>query len=62
MSCYTLTEAQFFSIVNTIADQHNCRLVNIDTDKRIIDIVGSSESEYDCAVKLEKILGQYTIN
>jgi hypothetical protein len=36
----TLTETQFLSMVNTIASQHNCRLVNIDTNKRIINITG----------------------
>ena len=60
MSCNTLTETQFFSLVSTIVSQHGCRLVDIDIDKRIINIAGPSESEYVCAVELEEILGQYT--
>ena len=60
MPCNTLTETQFFSLVSTITSQHGCRLVDIDIDKRIIKIVGPSESEYACAVELEEILGQYT--
>ncbi len=60
MSCNTLTETQFFSLVSTIASKHACRLVDIDVDKRIVNIVGPSESEYACAVELDEILGQYT--
>ncbi len=60
MSCNTLTEMQFFSIVSTIASKHGCLLVYIDVDKRILNIAGPSGSEYACAVELEKILGQYT--
>ena len=60
MSCNTLTETQFFSLVSTIASQHACRLVDIDVDKRIVNIAGPSESEYACAVELEEILGQNT--
>ena len=60
MSCNTLTETQFFSLVSTIADKHGCLLVDIDIDKRIINIAGPSESEYACAIELEEILGQYT--
>lgn len=61
MSRNILTETQFLSMVSTIADQHNCRLKNIDTNKRIINIVGPSKSEQACAIKLEEILGQYII-
>ena len=60
MSCDTLTETQFFSLVSTIASQHGCRLVDIDVKKRIINIAGPSESEYSCAVELGEILEQYT--
>jgi len=60
MFCNTLTETQFFSLVSTIASKHGCLLVDIDVDKRIINIVGPPESEYACAVELEEILGQYT--
>ena len=60
MSCNALTETQFFSLVSTIASKHACRLVDIDVDKRIVNIAGPSESEYACAVELEEILGQYT--
>ena len=60
MSCNTLAETQFFSLLSTIASKHGCRLVDIDADKRIVKIAGPSESEYACAVELEEILGQYT--
>lgn len=60
MSCNALTETQFFSLVSTIVSQHGCLLVDIDVDKRIVNITGPSESEYACAVELEEILGQYT--
>ena len=60
MSCNALTKTQFFSLASTIASQHGCRLVDIDVDKRIINITGPSELEYACAVELEEILGQYT--
>jgi len=59
MSCNTLTETQFFSLVSTIASKHGCLLVDIDVDKCIINIAGPSESEYVCAVELDEILGQY---
>ena len=60
MYCNSLTETQFFSLVSTIASKHGCLLVDIDDDKGIINISGPSESEYACAIELEKILGQYT--
>ncbi len=60
MSRNTLTETQFFSLVSTIACKHGCLLVDIDDNKCIINISGPSESEYTCAIELEKILGQYT--
>ena len=60
MCCNTFTETQFFSLVSTIASKHDCRLVDIDVDKRIINIAGPSESEYACAVELVEILEQYT--
>jgi len=61
MSCntLTLTETQFFSLVSTIASQHGCRLLDIDVDKRIINIAGPPESESACAIELDEILGQY---
>ena len=59
MSCNTLTETRFFSLVSTIAGKHGCLLVDIDDDKRIINIVGPPETEYACAVELDEILGQY---
>ncbi len=59
MSCNTLTEKQFFSLVSTIAGKHGCLLLDIDVDKRIINIAGHPESEYACAAELEKILEQY---
>jgi hypothetical protein len=59
MSCNTLTETQFFSLVSTIASKHGCLLVDIDVDKCIINIAGPSESEYVCAVEIDEILGQY---
>ena len=60
MSYDTLTETQFFSLVSTIASQHGCRLVDIDIDKRIINVAGPSESECACALELGEILEQYT--
>ncbi len=60
MSCNTLTETQFFSLVSTVAGKHGCLLVDIDDNKCIINISGPSKSEYTCAIELEKILGQYT--
>ena len=60
MSCNTLTETQFFSLVSTVASQHGCQLVDIDVDKRVINIAGPLESEYACALELGEILEQYT--
>jgi hypothetical protein len=55
-----LTETQFFSLVSTITNKHNCRLLDI--NKRIINITGPSESEYACTTELENILRQHLVD
>lgn len=62
MSNNTLSEAQFFSLISTITSQHACQILNIDVNKKIINITGPSGSEAACAIQLEKILGEYLID
>lgn len=45
-------EAKMLTQINIIAINHNCKVVDIDFEKNIINIVGSSENELDCACKI----------
>lgn len=55
-----LTEEQFFSLVSLIAGNYGCRIVDIDIDRRVINIAGPTENEMACALELNEILYKYT--
>lgn len=51
-----ITEAEFIQQVNIIAENHNCRTVFIDPDKRIINIEGPEAQETICAKAIEAFI------
>jgi ribosome maturation factor RimP len=53
-----LKEDQLLTIVKNVAEQHGCRLVDIDFDKHIVNIEGPDDAQAQCAVALEQVLGR----
>lgn len=45
-------EAKMLTMVNLIAGNHCCKVVDVDFDKHIINLSGSKEAEHDCAVAI----------
>lgn len=45
-------EAKMLTQINIIAGNHNCKVMDIDFDNNIINILGSPENELDCACKI----------
>jgi len=39
-------------MINMIANNHYCKVVNIDCVNRVIEISGTEEAEHDCAVAI----------
>ena len=60
MSPFCLNEKQYFNFVAAIAVMHGCRLVDVDFQKRIINIKGGVQDVSNCAVELEQVLGSET--
>ena len=60
-NCKILTEAEFMTIVNVVASNNNCEIVDRDFKKCIVYFKGLSESEVKCAIDLEDALGEYTV-
>jgi hypothetical protein len=52
-----LRDEQLLTIVNTVVEQHGCRLANIDFENHILNIEGSEEAQARCAQALEEVLG-----
>lgn len=51
-----MTEAEFIQQVNIIAENHNCRTVFIDPDKRLINIEGPESQQTVCAEAIEEFI------
>ena len=45
-------EAKMLTMINLIAGNHHCKVIDIDFDKHIINLSGDKESEHDCAVAI----------
>jgi hypothetical protein len=43
-------------IVIRIIEQHGCKLVDVDLDKRILNIEGPEAAQVECALALDKLL------
>jgi len=54
-----LTKKQYFNLVAAIANLHNCRLMDIDFPRRIINIAGHRKAVNACCVELEGLFGRY---
>lgn len=51
-----LRDDQLLTIVNAVAEEHGCRLADIDFENHILNIEGSEEAKTRCALALEKVL------
>lgn len=45
-------EAKMLTIINLIAGNHYCKVIDIDFEKHIINLSGSKEAEHNCAVAI----------
>lgn len=45
-------EAKMLTMINLIANNYYCKVVNIDCANRVIKISGTKETEHDCAVAI----------
>ena len=52
-----LRDEQLLTIVNSVVEQHGCRLVDVDFENHILNIEGSEEAQARCALALENVLG-----
>ncbi len=52
-----MTESEFVTRINLIAESHNCRTVLIDPDNRLINIEGPDESQTACAIEISELMG-----
>ena len=52
-----LTEtAATLTLIATIAKEHGCRLIDVDLEKNVIDLEGSDDDKFACALALEEAL------
>ena len=45
-------EAKMLTMVNLIAGNHFCKVIDIDFEKHIINLSGTKDAEHDCAVAI----------
>ena len=58
MSPKYLTKRQYSNFVAAVAILNNCRLVDIDFSRQIIDIEGPLTNIHACCTELEAMLGR----
>jgi len=47
---------RMLTLINSIVLTHECRIVDIDLEQRIINIEGPEEAKIQCAMAIERIL------
>lgn len=52
-----MTESEFVTRINLIAESHNCRTVFIDPDNRLINLEGPDEAQVACAIEISEVMG-----
>jgi len=53
-----LTDQQYFNFIAAVATVHDCRLVDINSSERIIEIEGQPQSVCACSAELQELLEQ----
>ena len=53
-----LTEKQYSNFVSAVAILHNCRLINIDFPKQLIQLEGTPDDMNTCFHELSMVLGK----
>jgi len=54
-----MDEAEFITAVNMVAENHNCRVKEIDFIAKTFEIACPRGNELDCAAELEEVLKEY---
>ncbi|MCK4788138.1 MAG: hypothetical protein KAV87_30625 [Desulfobacteraceae bacterium] len=54
-------EAAFVTAVNILAKKHDCRIIECDYEKRLIEIEGPPEKQLKVALALDKFLAQWEV-
>ena len=52
-----MTESEFVTRINLIAESHNCRTVLIDPEKRLINLEGPVDAQVACAIEISEVMG-----
>ena len=47
---------RMLSLINSVVLTHECRIIDIDLEKRTINIEGPEDAKVQCAMAIEKIL------
>ena len=53
-----LTEKQYFNFVSAVAILHNCRLIDTDLPKQVIQLEGTPNNMNACFHELSMLLGK----
>ena len=54
-----MTEAEFINAVSMVAQNHNCKVKEIDFEAKTFQIACPKGNEIDCAAELEEVLKAY---
>ncbi len=52
-----MTESEFMTKINLIAESHNCRTVLIDPENRLINLEGPDAAQDACAIEISELMG-----
>jgi hypothetical protein len=53
-----LTDRQYFNFIAAVATLHDCRVVDINADEKIIKLEGHPTSVWACSTELKDLLEQ----
>lgn len=51
-----MDDSQLLTLINSIVLNHGCRIIDIDIEKRIINIEGPEDAKVRCAMAIGKVL------
>ena len=54
-----MDEAEFIAAVSMVAQNHNCKVLEIDFRTKLFQIACPKGSEVNCAAELEEVLKEY---
>ena len=51
-----MDETMMFNLIQSVAEQKGCRLVDVDFENHTINIEGPEKDQVECALALERLL------